>query len=98
MRRRIELRWRIQPSEIDRLSAVQLKLLHKASERLQPGGVLVYSTCSLEPQENEELVERFVSQTPGFTLEDQKQLTPFTDQVDGAYVARLRLNRGGTCT
>ncbi|MEI9864215.1 MAG: hypothetical protein WDN00_06615 [Limisphaerales bacterium] len=52
MRRRLDLRWRIQPEEIERLRSTQLDLLHQAAASLKPDGVLVYSTCSLEPQEN----------------------------------------------
>lgn len=90
MRRRVELRWRIQPQEIARLQAVQVELLRAVAPRLQAGGVLVYSTCSLEPEENRDVVNRFLEQTPGFQLEREQELVPFADGVDGAYVARLR--------
>ena len=53
MRRRVDLRWRIQPAEIERLRAAQLDLLQQAATQVKPGGVLVYSTCSLEPEENQ---------------------------------------------
>jgi len=89
LRRRVDLRWRIQPDEIDRLRATQLDLLQKSATRLKPGGTLVYSTCSLEPEENTELVKAFLAAQPGFTLERERQLLPFSDGVDGAYVARL---------
>jgi 16S rRNA (cytosine967-C5)-methyltransferase len=69
---------------------MQLKLLHQAARKLKPGGTLVYSTCSLEPEENTQLVREFLAATPKFKLENERQLLPFTDQVDGAYVARLR--------
>jgi 16S rRNA (cytosine967-C5)-methyltransferase len=89
LRRRVDLRWRIQLSEIERLRTAQLALLNRAAPRLRPGGVLVYSTCSLEPEENTEVVQRFLAAQPAFRLETQRQLLPFADQVDGAYVARL---------
>ncbi len=89
MRRRLELRWRIRPQEIQRLRAVQLDLLSQAAARLRPGGRLVYSTCSLEPEENQEVIAEFLRQCPGFTLEHERQLFPFADAVDGTYVARL---------
>lgn len=89
LRRRVDLRWRIQPDEITRLRATQLDLLQKSAARLKPGGTLVYSTCSLEPEENSELVQQFLSTQPGFKLEREQQLLPFADGVDGAYVARL---------
>ncbi len=73
-----------------RLSATQLELLHQAATRLAAGGVLVYSTCSLEAEENSERVRQFLEEQPGFRLETARQLLPFTDGVDGAYVARLK--------
>jgi 16S rRNA (cytosine967-C5)-methyltransferase len=89
LRRRVDLRWRIQAAEIERLRIAQLALLNRAAPRLRPGGVLVYSTCSLEPEENTDVVQRFLAAQPAFRLETQRQLLPFADQVDGAYVARL---------
>ena len=89
LRRRVDLRWRIQPAEIERLRAIQLNLLNQAALRLRPSGVLVYSTCSLEPEENTEVVKQFLAAHADFTLELERQLLPFADGVDGAYVARL---------
>jgi 16S rRNA (cytosine967-C5)-methyltransferase len=51
--------------------------------------VLVYSTCSLEPEENSGVVQQFLALRPDFQLETERQLLPFADGVDGAYVARL---------
>jgi len=90
MRRRVELRWRIQPTEIQRLRDVQLNLLRRAAVRLKPAGTLVYSTCSLEPEENGGVVEEFLSSHPEFCEETAQELVPFVDGVDGAYIARLR--------
>ena len=90
MRRRVDLRWLIQLPEIERLRATQLVLLKQAATVLKPGGVLVYSTCSLEPEENSEVVKEFLVANPNFKLETERQLLPFADSVDGAYVARLK--------
>ncbi len=92
MRRRVDLRWRIQPEEIERLRAAQLALFEQVVSRLKPGGVLVYSTCSLEPEENQEVVKEFLSGHKEFKLEFECELLPFVDNVDGAYVARLIQN------
>lgn len=90
MRRRVDLRWRIKPEEIGRLRAMQLGLLREAARRLKPGGTLVYSTCSLEPEENDGVVQEFLQAENGFQLEGQRELLPFSDATDGAFVARLR--------
>ncbi len=89
MRRRVDSRWRIQPEEILRLQQTQLALLERAAARLKPGGVLVYSTCSLEPEENQEVVNRFLYQHTEFKLESERELLPFVDNMDGAYIAAL---------
>ena len=90
MRRRVDLRWLIQPTEIERLRATQLVLLKQAATVLKPGGTLIYSTCSLEPEENSEAVKEFLHAQQNFKLETERQLLPFADSVDGAYVARLK--------
>ena len=89
MRRRVDLRWRIQPAEITRLRTTQLELLEKAAALLKPSGVLVYSTCSIEPEENQEVVAQFLTRQPHFQCEGEHALIPFVDGVDGAFVARL---------
>jgi 16S rRNA (cytosine967-C5)-methyltransferase len=92
MRRRVDLRWLIQPQEIERLRATQLDLLKQAATVLKPGGILVYSTCSLEPEENSEVLKEFLAANQNFKLESERQLLPFADKVDGAYVARLKFS------
>src|SRR5213076_1587651 len=89
MRRRVDLRWRIRPEEIVRLRATQLDLLRQAALLLKPGGTLVYSTCSLEPDENQEVVKEFLSGGADFTLEHERELLPFVEGVDGVYVAKM---------
>ncbi len=93
MRRRVDLRWRIRAEEIERLRGLQLDLVRQAAPLLKPGGTLVYSTCSLEPEENLEVVEEFLRDQAQFKLDRDRELLPFVDGVDGAYVARL--TRGG---
>jgi 16S rRNA (cytosine967-C5)-methyltransferase len=90
MRRRVDLRWRISEAEILRLQKTQLELLNQAAPKLKAGGIIVYSTCSLEPEENSEIVKQFLAANQNFTLETERQLLPFADGVDGAYVAKLK--------
>ncbi|MBC8001120.1 MAG: 16S rRNA (cytosine(967)-C(5))-methyltransferase RsmB [Opitutaceae bacterium] len=89
MRRRVDLRWRLSPEEIDRLSRIQLGILKRVIGQLKPGGTLIYSTCSLEADENASVIQQLLSDHPELTLERERQLLPFQDSVDGAYVARL---------
>jgi 16S rRNA (cytosine967-C5)-methyltransferase len=90
MRRRVDLRWRIRQGELARLQREQLDLLNQAVPVLKPGGILVYSTCSMEPEENQEVVKQFLERHKEFNLELERELLPFVDQVDGAFVARLK--------
>ena len=83
-------RWRIRPEELARLRKMQLDLLKQAATSLKPGGLVVYSTCSLEPEENTGVVDEFLQSQTHFKLERARELIPFNDSVDGAFVARLR--------
>lgn len=90
LRRRVEARWRLQPASLAGLQEAQRRILSRAARRVRPGGVLVYSTCSLEPEENAGQVDAFLRDEPGFRLEDRQEVLPWRDEVDGAFAARLR--------
>jgi 16S rRNA (cytosine967-C5)-methyltransferase len=90
IRRRVDLRWRVTSLEIERLKKTQLKLLRQAVSVLQPKGTIVYSTCSLEPEENRQVMERFIKEHPTFKLERERELLPFAENLDGAYVAKIK--------
>lgn len=92
LKRRVDLRWRITPEEVLRLQQTQLDLLKLAAPKLKPGGVLIYSTCSLEPEENSDVIQAFLREHPQFKLDSERELLPFKDNVDGAFVARLKKN------
>jgi 16S rRNA (cytosine967-C5)-methyltransferase len=91
MRRRVDLRWRVTLEELERLRKEQLDIMDRACRQIRKGGTLVYSTCSLEPEENSELIKEFLKEHPRFELKNERELLPFVDKVDGGYVARLRL-------
>lgn len=87
--KRPEARWRIQPSDIVKLAALQLRLLRSAADRLKPGGRLVYSTCSLEPEENEGVVAALLDGR--FDLQLGEQHTAFPGEPsDGGFRAKFR--------
>jgi 16S rRNA (cytosine967-C5)-methyltransferase len=89
IRRRLDLRWRLSPGQTKRLADEQLQLLVRAAAHAKPDGQLVYSTCSIEPEENEQLVARFLEANPGWQLAAERSLHPVENHTDGAYAARL---------
>lgn len=91
IRRRVDARWRLQATDIEKLASTQLAILENAIPCLKPGGRIVYSTCSIEAAENLELVETFVANHPAFDLASSQQITPFEHHTDGAFAASLQL-------
>jgi 16S rRNA (cytosine967-C5)-methyltransferase len=89
IRRRIDVRWRLQPEDFRRLADEQLIILRAVLRLLKPGGILVYSTCSLESEENEQVARRLLAGPPALGLQAEKDSLPFRDGFDGAYAARL---------
>ncbi len=90
IRRRVDARWRADDEAIEALRATQLGLLKQAAAWLKPAGRIVYSTCSLEPEENRGVIFEFVKGSRRFSLTTDRQLLPFLDRVDGAYCAVLQ--------
>jgi 16S rRNA (cytosine967-C5)-methyltransferase len=70
-----EIKWRLQPQDLPRLAGMQEKMLQNALSVLAPGGRLVYATCSLEPEENERVVERVISETEGIRALTPRELS-----------------------
>jgi 16S rRNA (cytosine967-C5)-methyltransferase len=89
MRRRVDLRWRLSPKDFLRMQEEQLRILGATISLLKPGGVLVYSTCSIEPEENEEVVKIIRQEFPFLQFIEQVSSLPFRDGFDGAYAAKL---------
>ncbi len=90
IQRRVDVRWRLTPEEIARLAALQTQLLLQTSQAVRPGGRLVYSTCSIDEEENRHVVDAFLNQTSGWTLERDTTALPHRVRGDGAYAALLR--------
>jgi len=89
LRRRVEARWRLTPGEVATLADLQLDLLQRALPTLKSGGVLVYSTCSLEAEENEGVIERFTAAHPDVRAEAPQRIFP-SRETDGGFSVVLR--------
>lgn len=103
-RRHPDARWRLKVSDLAVMAALQRSILDAAASVVRPGGLLVYSTCSLEPEENDAQVEAFLTAHPEFTLEPpapgvvpdavldagRLRVLPQRHGTDGAFAARLR--------
>lgn len=89
IRRRVDVRWRLQAPDIDKIAVTQRKILENAVACLKPGGRIVYSTCSIEHTENLGLVEAFLTDHPELQLCGTREALPFRDATDGAFAARI---------
>jgi 16S rRNA (cytosine967-C5)-methyltransferase len=90
IRRRVDVRWRLTEEDFIRMPEQQFALLRRTVDLLRPGGVMVYSTCSLETEENESVVERALAELPQLALIEQRRTRPWLEGVDGAFAAKLR--------
>jgi 16S rRNA (cytosine967-C5)-methyltransferase len=108
IRRHPDIRWNRRPEDLAANRILQLNLLQTAASMLAPGGILVYATCSLEPEENELLIEQFLSTAAGFSLTSCRDFLPESaaaliddngcfaplpsEEIEGFFAARLMHN------
>ena len=103
LRRNPDIRWKLTPDRLDEMAALQGRMLDACADVVPNGGVLVYATCSLEPEENQAQIDAFIARRPDFRmdpgggvegrfLDDRGYLyvTPQALGFDGAFAARLR--------
>ena len=109
IRRRPDIRWNRREEDLADYQRQQLKLLRTAASLVQEGGIIVYATCSLEPEENSGVIEAFLAEHGRFYLEDGRRFLPPAAQhlvtaegyfqptpekgLDGFFAARLRRKR-----
>jgi 16S rRNA (cytosine967-C5)-methyltransferase len=87
---RPDLRWRARPEATRELAALQARILAAGARALAPGGMLVYSVCTISRAESEDVVEKFLRDHGDFALEEHVRLLPHRDGTDGFFIARLR--------
>jgi 16S rRNA (cytosine967-C5)-methyltransferase len=90
VRRDPDIRWRRSAADLPRFADAQRALLARAAELVKPGGTLVYSTCSSEPEENQHVVAGFLRDQPGFSEQRTHQTLPFKDGLEAFFGAVLR--------
>jgi 16S rRNA (cytosine967-C5)-methyltransferase len=103
LRRNPDIRWKLTPDRLDEMAALQGRMLDVCADVVPSGGVLVYATCSLEPEENEKQIEAFMVRRPDFQMDPGAgvdveflndggylYLMPQVHGFDGAFAARLR--------
>jgi 16S rRNA (cytosine967-C5)-methyltransferase len=89
-RRNPEARWRLTQKRLDRLTALQSRLIDVAAALVRPGGRLTYVVCSLLPEEGPAQVDAFLARTPGWArASGDLTLTPLSHGTDGFFIARL---------
>jgi 16S rRNA (cytosine967-C5)-methyltransferase len=93
-RRHPDARWRLKVSDIAVMAATQRTILKSASAVVKPGGLLIYSTCSLEPEENESQIETFLSANPGWKLDPPPAEAVPAETLDGGYLRVLPQHHG----
>ena len=91
LRRNPDAKWKLNPDFIDRVVLEQQKILTQYAHMVKPGGKLIYVTCSILPQENEDQIAKFKMTEIGkeYTLEKEQHLWPSVNGFDGFYMARL---------
>lgn len=85
-----EIKWHLKPENIDEIIQTQAKILDVSSKYVKKGGLLVYSTCTLNKKENTSQVQNFLKTHENYVLESEKTIFPFEKYHDGFYVAVLR--------
>lgn len=90
VRRDPDIKWKRSADDLPRFAAAQLRLLDRAAPLAQVGGCVVYSTCSSEPEENEQVVEAFLHEHAAYRLDRTHQTLPFRDGLEAFFGAVLR--------
>ena len=89
LRHKPEIRWHLKPEDLDAILQVQASILDVSSMYLKKGGILVYSTCTLNKKENTGQIRKFLEKHPEFSFEMERTVFPFEENHDGFYIAKF---------
>ncbi len=90
IRRNPDAKWKLTPEELDRLGLLQLEILESYCPMVKPGGIIVYSTCSVLPSESLSRIQEFVERAKGaYQIETHWQVSPIETQFDGFFACRI---------
>lgn len=90
LKRNPDAKWKLSPEFVNKIKELQQHILHDYCDMLKPGGMMVYSTCSILPSENEKQVQQFLEEKKGaFSLVEEKHIFP-SEGFDGFYMALIR--------
>jgi 16S rRNA (cytosine967-C5)-methyltransferase len=90
LRRHPDAKWKLNIASIKQIRATQEEILGRYSRIVKPGGIMVYSTCSIFPSENEKQVEKFLALNKQFELLEDRKVSPAESGFDGFYIAKIR--------
>lgn len=90
IRRKPEIKYKKRTSELDILPRKQLEILQTSSQYVKPGGILMYSTCTINPYENQRVINDFMKKNPQFEKVEALQLLPNINDTDGFYICKLK--------
>jgi len=88
--RKPEIKWRLRIDDIGKLAEMQRKILNSGSKFLKPGGILVYSACTISREETYDIIKSFINENRDYFLIEERQFLPYIDDVEGFYIAKIR--------
>ncbi len=93
LKRKPDLKWKLNPEKLRQINVTQLDIISRYEKMLKPGGTLIYVTCSILPQENQDIVNNFLKNHKNYTFVTEQTIFPSNFQGDGFYMAKLIKNK-----
>jgi len=88
--RKPEIKWRVTPSSIGKLISIQKNILKRGRNFVKPGGILVYSACTISRDETYDIIKSFLEENRDFILIEERQILPHVNDTEGFYMAKLK--------